>query len=133
MRVEGHKSLIRKLSALPDVQRDHIRKAIATSTEEGARVARVLAPNTTGETRDGITTEYHDSGMVGEVVVIASDAPRKDKDRAYSIEEGRKQGDRGTTEGSHHVRRTRQYLGKKFRSRIGRAVRKAAREVASRG
>ncbi|MCG7626051.1 hypothetical protein [Epibacterium sp. Ofav1-8] len=133
MKVEGHKKLIRKLSALPDAQRGHVRKAIATSTEEGARVARVLAPNTTGETRDEITTEYHDNGMMGEVVVIASDAPQADKDRAYSIEHGRKKGDRGTTEGSHHVQRTRQYLGKKFRNRISRAVRKAAKEVASRG
>lgn len=133
MKVEGHDRLIRKLAALPDAQRDHIRKAIATSTEEGARVARVLSPDVTGKTRGQITTEYHDNGMVGEVVVIASDASRREKDRAYSIEHGRKKGGQGTTEGSHHVRRTRQYLAKKFRSRISRAVRKAAKEVANRG
>jgi hypothetical protein len=112
------------------VQRGHIVKAIAKSTEEGASVARVLAPDVTGETRDNITTQYRSGGMVGEVVVIASDAPRSEKDRAYSIEHGRKNGDHGTTEGNHHVRRTREYLAKRFKGRIRRAINKAAREVA---
>ncbi|QBR35406.1 hypothetical protein ETW23_03880 [Leisingera sp. NJS201] len=125
--------LIKKLKQLPGAQRKHITSAIQKSTEEGARVARVLAPEVTGETRDGITTEYRDDGMTGEVVVIASDAPREEKDRAYSIEHGRKKGGRGTTEGFHHVHRTRQFLGKKHRNRIKRAVKKAAKEVAGNG
>lgn len=132
MKVQSSK-LIRQLSRLPDVQKGHIRRAIATSTEEGARVAKTLAPNVTGETCDEITTEYSQGGMVGTVVVIASDASRAEKDRAYSIEHGRKEGDRGTTQGSHHVYRTRQYLGKKHKRRISRAVRKAAKEVAGGG
>ncbi|MBY6138529.1 hypothetical protein KUV26_03695 [Leisingera daeponensis] len=132
MKVESTR-LIRQLEKLPDAQRKHVTGAIQKSTEEGARVARVLAPDVTGETREQITTQYHDGGMVGEVVVIASDAPRAEKDRAYSIEHGRKRGDRGTTEGSHHVHRTRQYLGKKHRNRIKRAVKKAAKEVAGNG
>lgn len=132
MKVQSAK-LIRQLKKLPDVQRGYVQKAIATSTEEGARVAKTLAPNVTGETRDEITTEYSEGGMVGTVVVIASDAPREEKDRAYSIEHGRKNGDRGTTAGSHHVHRTRQYLGKKHRARIKRAVNKAAREVTNGG
>lgn len=133
MRIEGHQKLIRQLGDLPEVTRGKVVKAIHTSTEEGARVARTLAPDTTGETRAGITTEYRDKGMTGEVVVIASDAPRPEKDRAYSIEHGRKQGNRGTTEGYHFVHRTKQYLGKKHRARIKRAIRNAVKEVASRG
>ena len=133
MKVDGHKRLIRKLGALPDAQRKHVVKAIAQSAEEGARVARTLAPNATGRTRDEITTEYSDGGMVGQVVVIPSDAPQAEKDRAYSVEHGRKKGQRGTTAGYHFVFRTRQYLGKKFRARIRRAISKAAREVSRSG
>lgn len=132
MKVDSSK-LIRQMKQLPEVQRKHIRGAVQKGTEEAARVARVLAPDVTGETREQITTEYHDDGMVGEVVVIASDAPRAEKDKAYSIEHGRKKGDRGTTEGSHHVQRTRQFAGKKHRNRIKRAVNRAAKEVAGNG
>lgn len=131
MKVQSGK-LIRQLSKLPDLQRGYLENAIAVSTEEGARVAKTLAPNTSGETRDNITTEYGDGGMTGAVVVIASDAPRAEKDRAYSIEHGRKKGSRGKTRGYHYVHRTRQFLSKKHRRRIKRAVSKAAREV-SRG
>ncbi len=133
MKIEGSKRLVRKLGALPEVQRAHLRKAIAKSAEEGARVARVLAPDTTGETRANITTEYRDDGLTGEVVVIDSSASRQEKDRAYSIEHGRKKGDRGTTEGYHYVHRTREYLGKRWKGRIKRAVNKAAKEVARNG
>jgi len=130
MKIEGYKRLSRQLGKLPEAQRQHVVKAIAKSTEEGARVARTLSPDASGRTRDGITTEYRDGGLTGEVVVIASDAPQAEKDRAYSIEHGRKKGDRGTTEGYHHVSRTRSYLAKKWRGRIKRAINKAAKEVA---
>jgi hypothetical protein len=129
MKVDS-KKLIRQMRKLPDVSRAHIIKAVAKSVEEGASVARTLAPDTTGETRDAITTVYREGGMVAEIVVIDSDAPQVDKNRAYSIEHGRKKGDRGTTEGYHHVHRTRQYLGKRFKGRIRRAINKAAKEVA---
>ncbi len=132
MKITGHKKLMRQLGDLPNTTRVHVVKAITKSTEEGARVARTLAPQETGETRDRITTEYRDRGMTGEVVVIASSAPRDEKDKAYSIEHGRKKGDRGTTAGYLFVHRTRQYLGKKNAARIKRAIRKAVKEVASR-
>ncbi|WP_439137555.1 hypothetical protein [Roseicyclus sp.] len=131
MKIQGANKLVRKLGQLPDAQRRHVVKAIAQSTEEAARVARTLAPDTTGRTRAQITTEYKENGLVGEVVVIDSAAPRAEKDRAYSIEHGRKRGDRGTTEGYHFVRRTRAFIGKKNRNRILRAIRKAAKEVAA--
>ncbi|MDE4059769.1 hypothetical protein [Phaeobacter gallaeciensis] len=133
MKVVGGKKLARQLGALPEVTRGHVVKAISRSTEEGARVARTLAPDATGETREGITTEYRDGGMTGEVVVVSSDAPRSEKDKRYSIEHGRKRGSRGTTQGYHFVHRTKQYLGKKNRARIKRAINKAVKEVAGRG
>lgn len=131
MKVTGHKKLARQLGSLPAATRANVAKAIAKSTEEGARVARTLAPSTTNETRDAITTEYSNHGLTGVVVVVASDTSREEKDKRYSIEHGRKKGDRGTTEGYHFVHRTRQYLGKKNRARIKRAIRKAVREVSS--
>lgn len=129
MKVDA-KKLIRQMAKLPSAQRAHIIKAVGKSAEEGASVARTLAPDTTGETRDDITTIYREGGMVAEVVVIDSDAPQDDKNRAYSIEHGRKKGAYGTTEGYHHVHRTRQYLSKRFKGRIRRAINKAAKEVA---
>lgn len=119
------------MKSLPEVSRAHIVKAIRLNTEEGARVARTLAPDVTGETVANITTEYSKGGMKGTVVVIASNASRADKDRAYSIEHGRKRGERGTTEGAHYVWTTRQYLAKKFKGRIRRAINKAVKEVSN--
>lgn len=133
MRIEGGDKLRRQLRALKGTARKHVVKAIRTGTEEGARIAKVLAPDVTGETRDRITTEYKDEGMHGEVVVIATNTPRHIKDKYYSIEHGRKEGDHGTTEGVHFVHRTRSYLAKKNRNRMRRALRLAVKEAAGRG
>lgn len=132
MKVDSLK-LVRKMRKLPDVARVHLVKAIQLGTEEGARVAKTLAPNVTGETRGRITTEYHGGGLIGEVVVIPSDASRAEKDAAYAIEHGRKKGAHGTTEGFHYVRTTRQFLATKNKRRMLRAVKKAVKEVASGG
>ncbi len=129
MKVTGSKKLIRQLDQLPDSARSHIRKAIRRNTEEGARVARTLAPELTGQTKSQITTEYSTNGLRGEVVVIDSNAPRAEKDRAYSIEHGRKKGDHGRTEGAQFVWTTRRYLAKKFRGRMKRAIKKAVKDV----
>lgn len=133
MKVTGDLKLIRQMRSLPKEARAAIGKAIRTSTEEGARVARTLAPVRSGETRDGITTEFSADGLLGVVVVIDSDAPRAKKDRAYSIEHGRQAGDRGTTVAAKFVRTTKQYLQKKHRARIKRAINKAAREAVGNG
>jgi hypothetical protein len=133
VKITGQKKLIAKLGRLPDVQRAKVARAIALSTEEGARMARTLAPEDTGRTRAAISTKYAADGMAGEIVAIDPDAPRAEKDRAYAIHYGRKSGDRGTTEGALYMTRTRQYLGRKMRARISRAVKRAAKEVAGNG
>jgi len=133
MKLEGSRRLIRKLKDLPDEVRVDLAKSIRTGTEEGARVARTLTPVASGKTREEITTRYADGGLTGIVEVIGPTADQADKDRAYSIEHGRQAGDRGTTEGSHHVRTTRSYLAKKNMARVSRAVRKAVKRVASSG
>lgn len=133
MKYADGRKLRRQLKSLKGATRKHVTDAIEKSTHEGVRVAKVLAPDVSGETKQEIRAEFKDQGMVGEVVAIDSDASRGDKDRAYSIEHGRKVGVHGTTEGSHHIHRTRQYLGKKHKNRIRRAIRKAAKEVVTHG
>lgn len=129
MTIEHPGRLGRKLQALKGKARGHVTRAIARNTREGARVAKVLAPNVTGETREGITTRFTDEGMTGIVEVIDPKAPRAEKDRAYSIEHGRKEGDHGTTEGYEFVRRTRQFLGTKHKRSIKAAINRAAKEA----
>lgn len=125
--------LIQKLNDLPDAQRGHIRKAMSLNVTEGVQVARALAPERSGQTRDEITGHMALDGMSGEIVAIDPSAPGPEKNRAYSIEHGRKEGNRGVTEGSEHMWQTRQHLGKKFKGRIKRAVKKAVKEVSNRG
>ncbi len=50
MRVDG-KKLISQMGRLPEANRAHLVTAIRRNTEEGARVAKTLAPDVTGETR----------------------------------------------------------------------------------
>lgn len=133
MKMTGGPRLRRQLSQLKTSERKHVTKAIRTSTEEGVRVAKVLAPERSGQTKREIVADYKDEGMTGIVVAIDSSAPRAEKDRAYSIEHGRKKGNRGRTEGAHYIHRTRQYLGKKLKNRVKRAINKAAKEAARRG
>ena len=132
MRLEGDKKLIRQLSQLPEASRKHVAAAMRRNVGEGEKIANILAPDATFETRGNIHSEIRDDGMTGEILAIRSDAPQKDKDRAYSVEHGRKRGgtpNRGTTEGYKFMWTTRQYLGKKFKGRMVRAIRKAAKEV----
>lgn len=131
MRVTGAKKLTRQLSSLPAVQRRHVAAAVRKSVEEGVRVARSLAPDVTGETRAEIKAEFSADGMSGVIVVIDTDAGAEEKAAAYSKEHGRKRGERGSTAGFHYVYRTRQYLAKRWKSRLKRAVKKAAKEVSN--
>lgn len=129
MKIENTGRIQRKLKALPDEIRLDVTKELSNQTHRGARVATTLAPDVTHETRGNIHPVISDDGMRGEIVAIRSDAPREDKDRAYSIEHGRKKGQRGTTAGYHYMKRTRQYLRKRWRDAMLRVVRKAARRA----
>lgn len=130
MRLQGAGRLRRKLSDLKGTERAHVTKAVRRNTEAGVRTAKVLAPNTTGRTRSEIKARYREGGLVGIVEAIDPGAPRKEKDRAYSIEHGRKRGLHGTTAGYHHMHRTRQFLGKRWKSSLKRAMNKAIKEAA---
>jgi hypothetical protein len=128
LKVEG-KKLLGQMARLSTAQRAEMVKVISKNTHEAAQVTRMLAPSQSNKTREDITTVFRDGGLTGEVVVIASDASKADKDRAYSIEHGRKAGDKGTTEGYHHVYQARKYLGKKFAGRVRRAIKKTIKAL----
>lgn len=139
MRVEGGDKLVRQLRALPEASQVEIRRAVKRSVQEGERVANTLAPDRTHETRGNIYSEVSESGYLGRVVGIDPAAPREDKDRAYSVEFGRKRSvgrdgkKRGTTAGYRFMSRTRTYLAKRWKGRVRRAIRKAAKEAARNG
>jgi hypothetical protein len=120
---------MRKLKALPPRARGHIGTAMRRNVEEGERVATTLAPDATHETRGLIHGELRDDGLTGIILAIPNGAPQEDKDRQYSIEHGRKRGNRGTTPAFKYMWQTRLYLAKKFRGRIRRAVRKAIKDA----
>ncbi|MFG6535554.1 hypothetical protein ACGYK5_17150 [Sulfitobacter sp. 1A16787] len=115
---------------LPVEVRADVVKAIERNTKQGVRVARVLAPDVSGRTKREIMARFTAGGMVGIVEAIDPQAPREEKDRAYSIEHGRKKGDRGTTEGTEHMHTTRSYMAERAKKSVARAVRKAAKRVA---
>lgn len=133
MRLEGAARLKRKLKKLPANVRAEVRPVVARQTQQGARVARILAPDLSGETRQKITPRFADEGMVGIVEAIDPQAPRAEKDRQYAIEHGRKKGQRGTTEGKKFMRQTRSYMAKKANAAIKRAISKAIKKAAQHG
>lgn len=133
MRLEGTERLRRKLKQLPKATRKHVTRAVERNTKEGVRVAKVLAPELSGETKARITARFEEEGMVGIVEAIDPQAPRDEKDRQYSIEHGRDKGERGTTQGARYMAQTRSYMAKKAKASIKRAINKAAKEVAGNG
>jgi hypothetical protein len=129
VKLTGDRKLIMKLSQLPAIQRDYLRKTIQRNTEEGARVARALAPLGTGETKADIFTQYALDGM--RASVEAAQPTKEAQIRAKAIEFGRKNGLRGTTAPQPYIRPTQEYLGKRFGRSIRRAIKKAAKEAMS--
>jgi len=124
--ITGDKKLIRKLSDLPVKVQHRVAQAVKRNTEEGARVARALAPIREGYTKGDIFTQYEPDGMKGSVEAAR---PFKDEQiRAGAIEFGRKRGLRGTTAPQPYIRPAQEFLGKKFGRSIRRAVKKAAKE-----
>jgi len=130
-RIEGVRRKKVQLRNLKRAERDEIAKAVKRSTVEVKRVAKVLAPNVTGETRDRIEHEIREGGMTGIVFVEVED--RKDKDKVYSIHWGRKKGVRGTTDPKPYMHRAGVYIAKKHRGRVRRALNKAVKKVMGNG
>lgn len=132
MRVEGGRRLARQLRSLPDAQRKHVSDAIDKSLAEGVRVARVLVPERSGNLRDSIEAERAADGMSGRIV--AGDDTKRGEIKAHTVEGGRDPASRGgAMDAQPYIGPTRSYLAKKFKNRISRAIRKAAKEAARHG
>lgn len=131
------KKLKRTLRQAPRKVQDEARKTVFRSTAEGMRLAKALAPNKTGRTRDSIYAKYSADKLVGSIEAAAPTKP--EQTRARAIEFGRKKGkggefrtNRRDVEGKHFIRPANDYLEKRFALRIARGIRKAIRG-ASRG
>lgn len=133
MRVTGARKLSGKLQRLPDATRRHVTDAIEKSAQEGARVARLLAPRgATGELQDSITYSLHDGGMTATITAGAD--TRRSQIKANTVEGGRDANTRGgRMEPQKFIGPARAYLAKKHKARIARAVRRAAKEVGGNG
>jgi hypothetical protein len=135
------KTVIKSFKDLPRVQRKLIGDAIRTSTLEGVRWARTLAPVDSGDLRSGIHAkfDFQPGSLSASVEAAPDDGPSQAK--ALSIEFGRRYTrkrrvpgrrgllNRGITEPMPFMRRTQSLLGKKHAGRIKRAIRKAAKEA----
>lgn len=131
MRVEGAKRLSRQLKDLPVEMRAEVSKTIRRNTESGARLARQLVPVDTGELKGWIHTKYDSGGMRGSIE--AAPETKEAQIKARAVEFGRKKGNRGTTEPAPYMRIMQSHLGKRFRTSIKRAIKKAAKQAVSGG
>lgn len=129
MKITGDKKLRAQLAALPVKSQHRIAQAIRRSTEEGARVARALAPIREGYTKGDIFTQYEPDGMRASVEAAG---PTKDEQiRAGAIEFGRRNGIRGQTAPQPYIRPAQEFLGKKFGRTIRNAVNRALKDATS--
>jgi hypothetical protein len=131
MRVEGAKRLSRQLKDLPVEVRAEVSKTIRRNTEAGARLARQLVPVDSGELLGWIFTKYNPGGLTASIEAAPDTAAAQKKARA--VEFGRKKGNRGTTEPAPYMRIMQSHLGKRFRTSIKRAIKKAAKQAVSGG
>jgi hypothetical protein len=131
MRVEGAKRLSRQLKDLPVEVQAEVAKTIRRNTEAGARLARQLVPVDSGELRGWIFTKYNPDGLTASVEAAPDTADAQKKARA--VEFGRQKGNRGTTSPAPYMRIMQSHLGKRFRTSIKRAIKKAAKQAVSGG
>jgi hypothetical protein len=124
--------LKRQFADLPRSVRRKVGDAVEASTEETAKVARILVPVKTGELKSWIRTHYESERLYGEVLA-APKGDRKAHAKARSVEFGRKKGTKGETTPRRYVRRAEAYIAKKFRSRISRAISQGVKEAMIRG
>ncbi len=120
--IQGIEKRRKKLRDLKRNERIEVAKAVQKSTVETKRVAKMLAPVKSGETRDLIEHEMKEDGMVG---IVYAGETREEKDKAYAVEFGRGPGPHGSTDPQPYIRRAQAYIAKKHKARVRRAMKKA--------
>lgn len=121
----GMKQLKRTMQKAPAAVRVEARKAVIKSVTEGVALAKTLAPDVSGETKANIRAKYDTDFLAGSVEAAAS--AKQEQIRAKAIEFGRKKGDKGTADPHPYIQPTQEYLGKRFKGRVSRAIRKGVR------
>ncbi len=135
MTVQGLDRLNRKLKRLPRKAREEIGKALRDSGAEMVSLARNLAPAEDGTLRDSIhSTFYEDSLKVTiEAGGAATTKPVRDgADAEYDYAMGQEFGTRNMPANPFFFPAYRA-IRKKAKSRLSRAITKAARAVAAGG
>ena len=123
--ITGMKQLKRTMKVLPLEVQSEVRRAVVKNVSEGVKIARTLAPDVSGETKSEIFAKFDIDGLGGSIEAAQPDKESQIKSKA--IEFGREKGDRGTTDPQPFIRPTQEYLSKRFRGRISRAIGKGVR------
>ena len=136
MTVTGAKKLQRQFRKIPKTVEARLVKSVRLNTERTARMARALAPVSTGELKNWIFTQYEEGGLVGSVEAAP---PTKDAQiKAISVEYGttdrktKKTGaNRGSTNAAPYMGIARKHTARKFQNSVKAAIRKGLKEATS--
>ena len=148
-RISGADKLQKSLKKLPEKQMARIEKAVVKSCQEGAALARTLAPQGRGKPDpelgrlvDGIhyKIEHRDHMIIGSVE--AAPPTKEAQIKARAVEFGRKNGrvgkgtrlkgtpaNTGTTTAHPFVTRAQELLAEKHKRRIRSAISRSAKEA----
>ena len=124
MKITGQKKLIKELKQVAPSVRQELEKTSKSSVKRYANFARKIAPvGATRETKNVINGQVisNEKGVFG--FVNFARPTKESAIRQGSISYGRKEGDRGQTDGYEYIRTTRAFISDKYK----RAMKSAAR------
>ena len=129
MKVTGANKLAKQFDKMPEAVERQIVKSIKRNTEAAARLARNLVPVATGELKGWIYTKYGRGDHEFTGSVEAAPSARYEQEKANSVEFGRKQGNRGTTEAQPYIRLAQKLQRPKFNKAMKSAVKRGIKEA----
>ena len=129
MKVTGANKLAKQFDKMPEAVERQIVKTIKRNTEAAARLARNLVPVATGELKGWIYTKYGRGDHEFTGSVEAAPSARYEQEKANSVEFGRKQGNRGTTEAQPYIRLAQKLQGPKFKKSMKSAIKRGIKEA----
>lgn len=140
-KIEGLDRLNRKLKRMPDIARQEVAKAMEKSAQEIVEMAKGLAPARTGALRDSIGWSWHGAPQGSMVLGEVRSSGRGAGNLSIVIYAGDSQAfyARWQEFGTVHMRAQPYFFPayranrKRVRSRISRAITKAAKRAAAGG
>ena len=141
-KITGQKKLMRQLKDLPDASHEALKKSMISTAKTGARKARAIVPVDTGELKQGINWNYHESGKGLFAFVNFHDGTKEDAIKVGAINYGRKTGRVGTgsrlkgtvaqtgvTGGYHFIETVKMLIAARHMRAVRRNLNKAFKEV----